>query len=41
MSALEMSARKERNFFHWSPAQTVGEPQAVNDLASTDVDAVM
>jgi hypothetical protein len=38
MSAREMS---ERNFFHWSPAQTAREPRVVNDLASTDVDAVM
>jgi hypothetical protein len=38
MSAREMS---ERNFFHWSPAQTMREPRVVNDLASTDVDAVM
>jgi hypothetical protein len=38
MSAREMS---ERNFFHWSPAQTVREPRVVNDLASTGVDAVM
>ena len=38
MSAREMS---ERNFFHRSSAQTVREPRVVNDLASTDVDAVM
>jgi hypothetical protein len=31
----------ERNFFHRSSAQTVREPRVVNDLASTDVDAVM
>jgi hypothetical protein len=31
----------ERNFFHRSSAQTVGESRVVNDLASTDVDAVM
>jgi hypothetical protein len=30
----------ERNFFHRSPAHTVREPGVVNDLASTDVDAV-
>jgi len=38
LSAREMS---ERNFFHRSSAQTVREPRVVNDLASTDVDAVM
>jgi hypothetical protein len=38
LSAREMS---ERNFFHRSSAQTVHEPRVVNDLASTDVDAVM
>jgi hypothetical protein len=38
MSMREMS---ERNFFHRSSAQTVREPRVVNDLASTDVDAVM
>jgi hypothetical protein len=37
-SAREMS---ERNFFHRSSAQAVREPRVVNDLASTDVDAVM
>jgi hypothetical protein len=31
----------ERNLFHRSSAQTVREPRVVNDLASTDVDAVM
>jgi hypothetical protein len=36
--AREMSVR---NFFHRSSAQTVREPRVVNDLASTDVDAVM
>jgi len=36
--AREMS---ERNFFHRSSAQTVREPRVVNDLAGTDVDAVM
>jgi hypothetical protein len=38
LSAREIS---ERNFFHRSSAQTVREPRVVNDLASTDVDAVM
>jgi hypothetical protein len=38
LPAREMS---ERNFFHRSSAQTVREPRIVNDLASTDVDAVM
>ena len=38
LPAREMS---ERNFFHLSSAQTVREPRVVNDLASTDVDAVM
>src|SRR5882724_2881938 len=38
LSVREMS---ERNFFHRSSAQTVREPRVVNDLASTDVDAVM
>ena len=38
MSARETS---ERNFFHRSSAQTVREPRVVNDLAGTDVDAVM
>ena len=38
LSAREM---RERNFFHRSSAQTVREPRVVNDLASTDVDAVM
>ena len=38
LSAREMS---ERNFFHRSPVQTVRESRVVNDLASTDVDAVM
>jgi len=38
LSAREMS---ERNFFHRSSAHTVREPRVVNDLASTDVDAVM
>src|SRR5260370_5721091 len=38
LSAREMS---ERNFFHRSSAQTVREPRVVNDVASTDVDAVM
>jgi hypothetical protein len=38
LAAREMS---ERNFFHRSSAQTVREPRIVNDLASTDVDAVM
>jgi hypothetical protein len=37
-STREMS---ERNIFHRSPVQTVREPRVVNDLASTDVDAVM
>jgi AraC family transcriptional regulator len=37
-SAPEMS---ERNFLHRSSAQTVRAPRVVNDLASTDVDAVM
>jgi hypothetical protein len=37
-SAREMS---ERKLFHRSSAQTVREPRAMNDLASTDVDAVM
>jgi hypothetical protein len=32
---------RERNFFHRSPAQRLREPRVVNDLASTDVDAVM
>jgi hypothetical protein len=32
---------RERNFFHRPSAQTVREPRVVNDLASTDVDAVM
>jgi hypothetical protein len=31
----------ERNFFHRSSAQTVRESRVVNDLAGTDVDAVM
>jgi hypothetical protein len=31
----------ERNFFHRSSAQTVRAPRVVNDLAGTDVDAVM
>jgi hypothetical protein len=31
----------ERNFFHRSSAQAAREPRVVNDLASTDVDAVM
>jgi hypothetical protein len=31
----------ERNFFHRPSVQTVREPRAVNDLASTDEDAVM
>jgi len=31
----------ERNFFHRSSAQTVGESRVVNDLASSDVDAMM
>jgi hypothetical protein len=30
----------ERNFLHRSSAQTMREPRVVNDLASTDVDAV-
>jgi hypothetical protein len=38
LSACEMS---ERNFFHRSSAQTVRKPRVVNDLASTDVDAMM
>jgi hypothetical protein len=38
LPAREMS---DRNFFHRSSAQTVREPRIVNDLASTDVDAVM
>jgi hypothetical protein len=38
LSAREMS---ERNFFHRSSAQAVCEARVVNDLASTDVDAVM
>jgi hypothetical protein len=38
LSAREMS---ERNFFHRSSAQTVRVPRVVNDLAGTDVDAVM
>jgi hypothetical protein len=38
LAAREMS---QRNFFHRSSAQTVREPRVVNDLASTDVDAVM
>jgi len=38
LAAREMS---ERNFFHRSSAQTGHEPRVVNDLASTDVDAVM
>ena len=38
LPAREMS---ERNFFHRSSAQTVREPRVMNDLASTDVDAVM
>ena len=38
LSAREMS---ERNFFHRPSAQTVREPRVMNDLASTDVDAVM
>jgi hypothetical protein len=36
-----MREMSERNFFHRSSAQTVREPRVVNDLASTDVDAVM
>jgi hypothetical protein len=31
----------ERNFFHRSSAQTVHAPRVANDLADTDVDAVM
>jgi hypothetical protein len=31
----------ERNFFHRTSAQTVREARVVNDLASTDLDAVM
>jgi hypothetical protein len=38
LSAREMS---ERNLFHRFSAQTVRAPRVVNDLASTDVDAVM
>jgi hypothetical protein len=38
LTAREVS---ERNFFHRSSAQTMCEPRVVNDLASTDVDAVM
>jgi hypothetical protein len=37
MSAREIS---ERNFFHRTSAQTVREARVVNDLASTDLDAV-
>jgi hypothetical protein len=38
LSAREMS---EMNFFHRFSAQTVRAPRVVNDVASTDVDAVM
>jgi hypothetical protein len=31
----------QRNFFQRSSAQAVREPRVVDDLASTDVDAVM
>jgi hypothetical protein len=39
--ALSVREMRERNFFHRSSAQAVREPRVVNDLASTDVDAVM
>src|ERR1700730_6487352 len=39
--ALSARAMSERNFFHRSTAQTARESRVVNDLASTDVDAVM
>jgi hypothetical protein len=39
--ALFTREMSERNFFHRSSTQTVREPRVVNDLASTDVDAVM
>jgi hypothetical protein len=38
LSAREIS---ERNFFHRFSAQTVRASRVVNDVASTDVDAVM
>jgi len=39
--ALSVREMSERNFFHRSSAQTVGEPRVVNDRASADVDAMM